>query len=87
MVEEMRIPAKLQVAGMTLEELETRGRSSFLIVAIRREDGTAIHKPPLATKLREGDTLIVMCHEGVAPEFTEQFLVRREIRYRGAASA
>lgn len=72
--------------GTNLEELETRGSSAFLIVCVRRKDGTAIHKPPLDTTLEAEDTLIVMCHQGTTPAFTKLFKLRREIRYRGAVS-
>lgn len=85
-VEEIRIPAESELVGATLEELETRGRSAFLVVAVRRKDGSSVHKPPLFTRLESDDTLIVMCHENVVPDFTERFFVKREIRYRGAVS-
>ena len=54
--------------------------------AVRRKSGSSIHNPPLETKLEAEDTLIVMCHQGVIPEFTQHFSAQREIRYRGGVS-
>ncbi|MGB6222313.1 potassium channel family protein [Haloferula sp.] len=85
-VQEMQIPADSDLVGATLAELETRGRSAFLVVAVRRADGSSIHKPPLDTRLDTGDTLIVMCHQGIIPDFTERLFPKRQIHYRGATS-
>ena len=85
-VEEIKIPSDSHLVGSTLAELETRGRSAFLIVSIQRKDGTSIHSPPLETNLVAEDTLIVMCHAGSATDFAQRFHLKREISYRGAVS-
>lgn len=77
-VEELSIPAGSNLAGLTLANLEMKGSSAFLIVAVVRKDGTSIDSPPLDTKLEAGDTLISVCHKGEAPEFTRIFDVKRE---------
>jgi voltage-gated potassium channel len=83
-VEEFSIPPKSNLVGMTPADLETAGSSAFLIVAIVRADGTSIQSPAMDMKFEEGDILIVVCHSGQAPAFTEVFEVKREIHYRGA---
>lgn len=83
-VEQIVVPEDSELDGATLEDLENRGRSAFLIVAVRRKSGESIHKPPLDTRLEGGDTLIVMCHAGVIPDFNEMLASRHAIQYRGA---
>ena len=85
-VQEIQIPGDSDLVNATLAELETRGRSAFLVVAVRRADGDSIHKPPLDTRLAANDTLIVMCHQGIIPDFTERLYPKRQIQYRGASS-
>lgn len=85
-VEEFSIPKGSKLVGMTLETLETKGSSAFLIVTVVRKDGTAIREPGLTTRLEEGDTLITLSHKGDAPEFAKAYEVKREIHYRGASS-
>ncbi|MDF2376800.1 MAG: potassium channel protein [Verrucomicrobiales bacterium] len=83
-VEELSIPEGSNLAGLTLANLEMKGSSAFLIVAVVKKDGTSIDSPSLDTKLDSGDTLISVCHKGDAPEFTKIFDVKRELQYRGA---
>ena len=40
----------------------------------------------IAAELEAEDTLIIMCHQGVIPEFTQHFSVQRDIRFRGVVS-
>lgn len=79
-VEEFSVPEGSNLAGLTLADLETAGRSAFLVVAVVRAGGTAIQSPPLDTRFEAGDILVVVCHQGHAPAFEEQFEVTREFR-------
>lgn len=82
-VEELFVPEGSNLVGLTLASLELKGSSAFLILAVVRKDGTSIDSPALDTRLDAGDTLITICHKGVAPEFTRIFEVKRELQYRG----
>ncbi|MCG8602417.1 MAG: potassium channel protein [Verrucomicrobiales bacterium] len=77
-VEEFSIPPGSNLAGRTPADLETAGSSAFLIVAIVRANGEAVHSPPMDTFFNEGDILIVVCHSGTPPDFTEVFALKRE---------
>lgn len=66
---EIAINEGSQVAGSILEDLETKGKSSFLVVAVRKKSGQVIVKPKLNQKLDAGDTLIVISQKDVELEF------------------
>ncbi len=82
-VEEIPIPADSSLVGSSLETLETRGSSAFLIVAIRRQEGLVLFRPSLDTLIRSNDVLVVMCHDGTVPEFTKRHLSKKQFLYRG----
>ena len=83
-IEEFSVPNDSNIVGLTLADLEMKGSSAFLIVAVVRESGDVIHKPALETSINRGDTLVTLCHEGGTPEFTRIFNVSRKTQYRGA---
>lgn len=66
---EIYINEQSQVAGGTLEDLETKGKSAFLVVAVRKSNGETIVKPKLSTRLQAGDALIVISQKDVSLEF------------------
>jgi Trk K+ transport system NAD-binding subunit len=77
-VEEFSIPSGSNLVGMSPADLETAGSSGFLIVAVVRETGETIHRPSAETRFQESDIIIVVCHSGEAPAFTQVFDVQHE---------
>ncbi len=66
-------------------EIEIRSNHGFLIVGIRRADGTNEMNPDPATKLRAGDVVIVLGHKDDIPELANRFSAKKTvISYRGA---
>ena len=53
-------------AGLTIEDLERRGRGAFFVVQIDRQGGDTITRPPAATKIGAGDGLVVVGRTGGA---------------------
>jgi voltage-gated potassium channel len=47
-------------------------------------DGTTIVHPQHEMLLAAGDTVILMGHRGDIPQFAQKYVLRRDIRYRGA---
>ncbi len=80
---EIPISSDIIATHTTIEDLETKGNSAFMIVAVRKSSGEAIIKPPLNQALEKGDTLIVMSHQGVVPQFIRENLVKPSRKYRG----
>lgn len=83
-IDEIPIAENDPMVNHTLEDLETEGRSAFIVVAVRHQDGQTLLKPPLDYVLKPGDHLIVMSHIGVVPKFVRTRLTQSQLRYRGA---
>ncbi|MBD1845200.1 potassium channel protein [Cyanobacteria bacterium FACHB-63] len=83
-MDELAITQKSGMIGATIGDIETRGRGTMIIVALRRADGTTITHPGQMTILNEGDAVIVMGHRGDIPQVMRSLVVRRKMRYRGS---
>lgn len=83
-VDEVSIEPASGLVGATIGDVEIGGRGTFVIVALRRADGTTMTHPDQLTVLNAGDAVIVMGHRGDIPQVVSRFVVRRKIRYRGA---
>jgi len=58
---EVVVAADRSVAvGLTIAELEMRGRGAFLVVQLDRRDGAVITRPPRETRIEAGDGLLVV---------------------------
>jgi voltage-gated potassium channel len=83
-VDELKIPHDSPMVGKTIGDLEVRGKGTFIVVALRKRGGDIMLHPGYATKLDQGDTVIVLGHRGDIPKFTRLFEVKKQLRYRGA---
>lgn len=83
-LDELAVPAQSPLIGGIIRDVEVRGDRAFLIVALRRADGTLLQSPPSTTPIHVGDTLIVMGHQGDIPSIAADFSLKRQMRYRGA---
>jgi voltage-gated potassium channel len=84
-VDEIAIVADSPLLGATIGDIELKGKGTFIIVALRKADGTTINHPKQATILEAGDAVIVMGHRGDIPQFVRSQVVKRQMRYRGAS--
>lgn len=50
--------------GLSIEEIESRARGAFLIIAINREDGSTISRPSPTTRIEPGDGVVVLGRSG-----------------------
>jgi len=53
-------------AGLTIEDLERRGKGAFFVVQIDRQGGDTITRPPASTRIGAGDGLLVVGRTGGA---------------------
>lgn len=83
-VDELVIPAGSSLVGASVGTVAIQGKGSFLIVALRRSDGTMVIHPSQEVFLHEGDTVIVMGHRGDIPRFANHYALQRQMQYRGA---
>jgi voltage-gated potassium channel len=83
-VEELRLPASSPLVGQPIRAIEIGGNHGFLIVGLRRADGTVQVNPADDEKLIGGDTVIVVGHADDLPELRRRYELEREVYYRGA---
>ncbi|MFQ3583488.1 MAG: potassium channel protein [Cyanobacteriota bacterium] len=83
---DLEISTGSPLAGQTIGQLEVRGKQTFLIVAVRRADGTAVSHPPQELVLQAGDRVVVLGYRDDIPQFVQRYSQRRELKYRGAQS-
>jgi len=81
---ELLIEPDSSLVGGTIGDVEVQGRGTFIIVALRRSDGTVSVHPSRDSYLARGDSVILMGHQGDMPQFAQRHALKREIRYRGA---
>jgi voltage-gated potassium channel len=82
-VDELAIVPHSPMVGATIGSLEIRGNGSFIIVALRRANGTTLTHPDKSLFLHEGDTVVVMGHRGDIPTFARKYIAKRRGSYRG----
>lgn len=80
-VDELAIASGSPMVGATIADIAVRGKGTFIIVALRKADGTTITHPDQAHVLERGDAVIVMGHRGDIPQFVLKYVVKRPTRY------
>ncbi len=84
-IDELAILAGSPLVGKTIGDIEVRGKGTFIIVALRRADGTTITHPDQSIILAEDDAVIVMGHRGDIPQFAQHYALKRQLKtYRGS---
>ncbi|MGB3136407.1 MAG: potassium channel protein [Nodosilinea sp.] len=81
---ELAVEAGSSLIGGTIGDIELKGQGTFITVALRRADGEVVIHPSRATYLAQGDSVILMGHQGDMPNFAQQNALKKEMRYRGA---
>lgn len=83
-VEELSLPVGSPLVGSPVRTIEIGGNHGFLIVGLRRADGSVSVNPGDDEILREGDTVIVIAHANDLPELRRRYELERATYYRGA---
>jgi voltage-gated potassium channel len=60
------VPEKGAFTGLTIGEIETRGRGAFFIVQLNRRDGDAYTQPDQSLCTEPGDGVVVVGRSGQA---------------------
>ncbi|MBI4782089.1 MAG: potassium channel protein [Oscillatoriophycideae cyanobacterium NC_groundwater_1537_Pr4_S-0.65um_50_18] len=82
-VDELTVPPNSPLVGRTIADLEVRGKGTFIVVALRRHEGTLLTHPKHDEVLQNGDTVIVLGHHGDIPQFARMYEIKQQLRYRG----
>ncbi|MBD1808676.1 potassium channel protein [Microcoleus sp. FACHB-SPT15] len=83
-MDELVILSDSPLVGQTISDIEVRGKGSFIVVALRKGDGTMVIHPKHEVLLEAEDTVIVMGHRGDIPQFARNYVLKRDLRYRGS---
>ncbi len=82
--DELQVVAGSPLANRALSEIEVRSNHGFLIVGLRRGDGSSVLNPPSDTRLQAGDVVIVLGHNDDIPHLAARFSAApTKITYRG----
>jgi voltage-gated potassium channel len=84
-VEEIVVAPDSPIAGATIGDIEVRGKGTFIVVALRRTDGSTIIHPDRFSPLDAGDIVIVMGHRGDIPRLVQRYVADAQSRYRGSS--
>ncbi len=85
--DEFKVSPDSALINRALSEIELRSNHGFLIVGIRRVDGTRQLNPPPDTVLNQGDLVVVLGHADDIPKLAVKFsTVQPQITYRGAVA-
>ncbi len=84
-VTETTVPDTPQFAGQRLEEMEFRGDSRCLLVAVIRRSGEVLREPPGGTPLGAGDRLVFVSSGHQAPEVLRRKRQSQGLLYRGVS--
>lgn len=83
---ELEVAEGSPLVNRALSAIEVRSNHGFLIVGLRRPDGTTIVNPAPTTALTQGDVVIVLGHDDDIPQLAERFRPGgRVMSYRGVA--
>ncbi|MEM1069535.1 MAG: potassium channel protein [Planctomycetota bacterium] len=83
--DEIQVEPNSPMVDCAISDIEIRSNHGFLIVGIRRSDGTNQINPEPGTKLSAGDVVIALGHQDDIPDLAKRFSAKKtKIVYRGA---
>ncbi|MFZ9736623.1 MAG: potassium channel family protein [Prochlorotrichaceae cyanobacterium] len=77
-MDELTVPGDSPAIGRTIMEMEVRSKGAFIVIALRRCDGSTILHPHPSQILTDNDTMIVIGHQGEIPRFAERYQFKRK---------
>ncbi|HVU86568.1 MAG TPA: potassium channel protein [Pirellulales bacterium] len=81
---EIELKAASPLVGQKVGNVEVSGQGGFVVVAIKRADGTLVRAPQPDTLLAVGDIFMILGHEEALPEIARRAKPRAVMNYRGA---
>lgn len=82
--DELSVASDSELVNQQLSEIEVRGNHGFLIVGIRKQNGSSLLNPPPTTILEAGDIVVVLGHQEDIPQLSARFEVKKKgMNYRG----
>lgn len=85
-IDELVIQENSFLLGKTIGEVEVRGKGRFVVIALRRRDGTTINHPEYGLVLVLEDVLILLGHQGDISKFANRYELKLEQPYHKVES-
>lgn len=83
-VNELKVSPESPLLRRTIGEVESNSKGTFIIVALKRDDGTVLVHPTPKEVLQVNDAIMIMGHQGDMPNFAQRSAAKSQMRYRGA---
>ncbi len=83
-VNELLVSPESPLLRRAIGEVENNSKGTFIIVALKRADGTVLIHPSHEEVLQVNDAIMIMGHQGDMPNFAQRSAARSQMRYRGA---
>ena len=83
-LDELIAPPDSPAIGRTIMEMEVRSKGAFIVIALRRADGSTLLHPHSSQILTDNDCMIVLGHQAEIPRFAERYQFKRKQLHRRA---
>ncbi|MES1213169.1 MAG: potassium channel protein [Singulisphaera sp.] len=81
---EIELKPNSPLVGQKVGNVEVSGQGGFVVVAIKKADGTIVRAPQPESPLEVGDTFMILGHLEALPEIARRAKPRSSMTYRGA---
>jgi voltage-gated potassium channel len=82
---EIELDSRSELVGQTVGKIEISGSGGFVVVAIKKSNGTLLRAPQANVKLAAGDVFVILSHSDALPQLTRRARPRAGLSHRGAA--
>ncbi|HEY1601778.1 MAG TPA: potassium channel protein [Pirellulales bacterium] len=82
---EIELKENSPLIGQKIGNVEVSGQGGFVVVAVKKPNGTIIRKPEPDVMLGPGDTFVILGHQEALPDLARRAKPRAAMTYRGAS--
>ncbi len=79
-LDELEIQVDSPLIGGTIGDLKIRGKTPFLIVAVRKAQGEVQLNPSGKEQLAQGDCVVILAHEADIPQLCSRYALQSELQ-------
>jgi len=83
-INELAVSPESALLKRTIRDVENHSQGTFIVVAIKRADGTLMIHPDPQEILYENDVVMIMGHQKDMPNFAQRSAIKTQLQYRGA---
>jgi len=83
---EIQLAAGSPLVGQKVGNVEVSGQGGFVVVAIKRPDGSLLRAPEPGVLLGPGDVFVILGHQEALPDLARRAKPRANVTYRGATA-